>query len=523
MPTRPAGCGAVAEVPIVRHKTSRKLREVVRDLNKTHNVGLILPDPTSSPSQRFDEEYRRCSQIRDLLAHIIAKDDGTLQRVRASFVHEVKAESQKWVVISSSPSNSLPRAETAGEKLRLQEVLLELLQRCVPANPLSFSSLAAENSRASQESQVSRDSIPSQTSRHSRASQKRLNPRQQIIPIETEVDMEVETPPKRRCKRPSDEELSPSECAAKKRKGKASNPSRSSPKAFSALDQVPRRRRAQTDTSSSDSSSRTSSENKSASIKPAAGLTPEAMSDVKFGDDESDDHHQVPKPPPSSIQTRVITTLSQKFPPGGSQRQNTTRCKQGASVVPQKTLQPPAAIPASSQKMPVRPRHSITSNGSTDYHSLEDEIVISSDDDEPGPAVRPPLSNVTPKPVRQAVAPPPSKPVPSQCQTTGATMKKTSFAALPLPVTPWRALAPPTRQFATPRTPRTPAGPTVTPSTRTPTAMVTIETIRKRLPIIWRRWKYTRQHLFVRSLTSSFLQQNSPIGFAKLLLLWPGR
>jgi len=437
MPSRTENSGNAAEVRRNPGRKTTKLQVVVRRLNDDHNLRIILPDAKNTPTHLVDEETSRCDQICSRLSQLIAHGEKHLEQALSSLVHELRAESQKWVIIPTplSGSQDPPRATTSGQQLRFQEILLEHLNRLLPS--------ASPPPQPTQSAQTTRSQS-------------------------TGIYSRMETPSNPACKRPSDEEISPSEGASKRRRGKdPAAPHLVNP--FSALDKVPSRRRGLND-SSSNSSFKTTQENH------ASGMT----SDDQFGDDESEiakqlqddiwSHSQrvaVAKKPPTkpvpstrteiSLSHALKISPSQKRPTGLTESRTESWVNQvhhGARPV---APSPRSAVRASAipkpQGLPIRPCLSVVSTSSTNYHSLEeagDEIEVVILDDSPPPAP-PTASNVTPRPTKSALAPPP-------IQTT--------------PV----------------RTPVTPAKTIVTLSPQTPA----LKNLHKRLHGIWRMLKESR-------------------------------
>lgn len=121
-------------LPSTPRKRDTKVDDVIEKLNADYSLGLQLPDPTISPRRckelaRENAEYARWSKINTYICRLSFKDHGLLQKVIHNFQLEVEAESQNW----------LPRFKmgegtpTAGQRLKMQNMLLEVCERAMEA------------------------------------------------------------------------------------------------------------------------------------------------------------------------------------------------------------------------------------------------------------------------------------------------------------------------------------------------------------------------------------------------------
>lgn len=472
-----AGCGGAAEVPALpasARKQTMRLWQIVQRLNRDYNIGLTLPNPDVLP-RLVDEEYRRCDQIRNRLAYLIERRDGLLERALASFVHEAKAEGEKWVFVSSdlgSGPRDPPKAATAGQQFRLQEVLLQLLDRYAPpTTPLldNFSQPPADQARCARATQTTSTAYVART-----------------IHFYTDLDVvsnpEMDTPSR---KRPSDdEELSPSENVSKKRRGRSRPAPPLAPKVVSVLDKVPSRRRLVSDSNSNSSN---------ASLKTA--FENHVESDGEIGDDESQEvsrpsrkphspapsqsqtgaaknklaanagpsqHEAEPSIPMKQESTRIeLSLISQRFNqrPQRRQSQRKSAARPTGVTAPRSSGQPQG-------KVAMQSRESVETNGAMAFRSIHEDghdvlILDESDEDTSRPSAVP--VNRTPNKTRHAVLPPstPATP-PAAVQAAAAPPPISSTTCyIPPPATP-RSVAPAHSSAASVR-PKAPGRPLATP------------------------------------------------------------
>lgn len=166
--------------PFVAPTTPRKGNEilpVLGALNRNFNIGVEVPDDTMSPADRKaratqDLQYARwvriCSSLRFLFYH---KEGNMLQRALDDFEGEARALSQTWLTsdqLGSRHRAEFPRAETAGQQLSLQNLLLETLDKFKTTTPAvsKFSDrLSANTTPRNPTSFLKRDSASFTTSR----------------------------------------------------------------------------------------------------------------------------------------------------------------------------------------------------------------------------------------------------------------------------------------------------------------------------------------------------------------------
>jgi len=338
---------------------------IVKDLNQTYNLGIILPDHSKPQQEReelaeFDPEYSRCDQICARISYLHSQQDEiVLKKVLANFVHEAKAESQKWVVLPSSSSRGTPpKASTAGERLRLQEVLLELLDRCVP-------------------------------------------PTTQLHLFGQATRLKMEPPSPRRSKRPSDDDDSSGSSSKKKRM--APFPGLTTPTKTvkpHAIDSVPTRRRVVATFSSQSDPDSTGS----TSFGSAVGDLPApASSASKPAGFQIPSRLRSQMPPPQTPQggPRNIQTWINQIPSAqGSSGAGTTRAADASDDDVQFTgarvKQPPPAA-AAPPAPPTPAAVAQTSPASTVFHSVPDdsrsEVIVL--DEESPPRFRAPAQPST--------------------------------------------------------------------------------------------------------------------------------
>lgn len=166
--------------PFVAPTTPRKGNEimpVLGSLNRNFNIGVEVPDDTMSPADRKaratqDSQYARwvriCNFLRFLFYH---KEGNMLQRALDDFEGEARALSQTWLTsdqLGSRHRPEFPRAETAGQQLSLQNLLLETLDKFMITTPAvsKFSDrLSANTTPRNPTSFLNRDSASFTTSR----------------------------------------------------------------------------------------------------------------------------------------------------------------------------------------------------------------------------------------------------------------------------------------------------------------------------------------------------------------------
>jgi hypothetical protein len=133
--------------PSVAPTTPRKANEikpVLDSLNRNFNVGVEVPDDTMSPADRKaratqDSQYARWVKICTSLRFLFYQKEGNmLQRALDDFEGEARALSQTWLTsdqLGSRHRLEFPRAETAGQQLNLQNLLLETLDKFMTTTP----------------------------------------------------------------------------------------------------------------------------------------------------------------------------------------------------------------------------------------------------------------------------------------------------------------------------------------------------------------------------------------------------
>lgn len=165
--------------------TPRKVNEimpVLNSLNRNFNVGVEVPDDTMSPADRKaratqDSQYARwvkiCTSLRFLFYH---KEGNMLQRALDDFEGEARALSQTWLTsdqLGSRHRSEFPRAETAGQQLNLQNLLLETLDKFMTTTPSvsKFSDRLSANTTPRKSTSFSTNNPVSFTTSHSALNQ----------------------------------------------------------------------------------------------------------------------------------------------------------------------------------------------------------------------------------------------------------------------------------------------------------------------------------------------------------------
>ncbi|OLN97828.1 putative RNA-dependent RNA polymerase 2 [Colletotrichum chlorophyti] len=118
---------------------SERFREVIQRLNHDYNLSIELPDATSTPVSvraraSYDPAFARSDQIRRLVHFHSFQSPGLLERILHSFCWEARAASQKWIRLRDGlpEPGELPRAESPGQVLELQNLLIGILKKAQP-------------------------------------------------------------------------------------------------------------------------------------------------------------------------------------------------------------------------------------------------------------------------------------------------------------------------------------------------------------------------------------------------------
>lgn len=118
----------------------QSVEDIIVALNDDYNVDIPLPDSSLTPSYRlerakYDTEYGRRDRIYKGIHFLYHKREGELERTLRAFHYESKAASQNWLPKPSADPDVLPcssgtsRADTPGEILELQTILLDTIER----------------------------------------------------------------------------------------------------------------------------------------------------------------------------------------------------------------------------------------------------------------------------------------------------------------------------------------------------------------------------------------------------------
>ncbi|KAL0933776.1 RNA-dependent RNA polymerase [Colletotrichum truncatum] len=116
--------------------------DVIEKLNNEYNLGIELPDETSTPRSRstrakFDIAFARNKKIVENIQHHYYMETGSLDKILHSFRFEARAASQKWLrstscYDSTSATPESPKATSPGEVLELQTLLINVLDKVGP-------------------------------------------------------------------------------------------------------------------------------------------------------------------------------------------------------------------------------------------------------------------------------------------------------------------------------------------------------------------------------------------------------
>ncbi|OHE90883.1 RNA-directed RNA polymerase [Colletotrichum orchidophilum] len=134
---------------------SDRVKEVVDKLNREYNLAVEIPDVTLTPAStrqraRQDAAFARSEKIiRGIRFHSFQTT--LLDRILRSFHMEARAASQNWIrpFDDDEPvpeSGGAPKAETSGQVLELQEVLISVLDMAHPrakASALTYAQTGA--------------------------------------------------------------------------------------------------------------------------------------------------------------------------------------------------------------------------------------------------------------------------------------------------------------------------------------------------------------------------------------------
>ncbi|KAK1573560.1 RNA-directed RNA polymerase [Colletotrichum navitas] len=128
---------------------SELVHRVIDELNRDYNLSVELPDVTLTPSStraraQQDAAFARSEEIvRQIRYHCF--QTSFIDRILENFHMEARAASQRWIRLSddyeplSDPGVS-PKAESPGEVLRLQEILINILRKARPKQLESMTS-----------------------------------------------------------------------------------------------------------------------------------------------------------------------------------------------------------------------------------------------------------------------------------------------------------------------------------------------------------------------------------------------
>ncbi|KAK1833678.1 RNA dependent RNA polymerase-domain-containing protein [Podospora conica] len=148
MPPQSRPFVAPPSVAPVTPRKANEIRSVLRKLNHEFNMGVEMPDETMSPAERAnratqDPEYARWVKIYTSLRFLFYfKEGNLLERALDDFDREARALSQTWLTsdqLGSRHRLDLPCAETAGQQLSLQNLLLDTLDKFRTATTPSVS------------------------------------------------------------------------------------------------------------------------------------------------------------------------------------------------------------------------------------------------------------------------------------------------------------------------------------------------------------------------------------------------
>ncbi|KAK1996589.1 RNA-directed RNA polymerase [Colletotrichum falcatum] len=120
---------------------SDTVHRVIDKLNRDYNLSVELPDVTLTPSStraraQHDAAFARSEEIvRQIRYHCF--QTSLLDRILRCFHMEARAASQQWIRLSDdceplSDPGGPPKAESSGEVLELQEILIKLLRKARP-------------------------------------------------------------------------------------------------------------------------------------------------------------------------------------------------------------------------------------------------------------------------------------------------------------------------------------------------------------------------------------------------------
>ncbi|KAK3357827.1 RNA dependent RNA polymerase-domain-containing protein [Lasiosphaeria hispida] len=129
-----SGRGVQGFGPSTPRRENRDIADIINNLNRELCIGIELPDSTLSPSQSMqlankDVDYNRWFRIRNAMQFLFYKDNPGLQLCLERFLIEARAESQTWPLRPQlKHPDEKPKAQTLGQKLRFQEILLSILE-----------------------------------------------------------------------------------------------------------------------------------------------------------------------------------------------------------------------------------------------------------------------------------------------------------------------------------------------------------------------------------------------------------
>ncbi|KAK1961474.1 RNA-directed RNA polymerase [Colletotrichum sublineola] len=120
---------------------SDPVHHVIDKLNRDYNLSVELPDVTLTPSSiraraQQDAAFARSEEIVRQVRYHCYKTS-LLDRILRSFHMEARAASQQWIRLSDhyeplSDAGELPKAESLGQVLELQEILIAILRKARP-------------------------------------------------------------------------------------------------------------------------------------------------------------------------------------------------------------------------------------------------------------------------------------------------------------------------------------------------------------------------------------------------------
>ncbi|KAK0711886.1 RNA dependent RNA polymerase-domain-containing protein [Lasiosphaeris hirsuta] len=119
--------------PSTPQKDNGAVTSIIDSLNRQYNLGIQIPDGILSPSQSMhlgsqNGDYNRWRKIKSVMQFLYYKDNQGLEASLQSFSYEAKADSETWIPRPVLNLDGTPKAQTPGQKLKLQETLLKVLE-----------------------------------------------------------------------------------------------------------------------------------------------------------------------------------------------------------------------------------------------------------------------------------------------------------------------------------------------------------------------------------------------------------